>query len=87
MALYMLLSENTSLEKLAAVFSEGDGLLLLADGVYLLPFLAHYKTVYVRSKDLQQRGISIDGFKNAVSLSDEQWVELTLSQQPVVSLK
>lgn len=87
MALYMLLSENTSLEKLAAVFSEGDGLLLLADGVYQLPFLVSYETVYVRSKDLQQRGISIDGFKNAVSLSDEQWVELTLSQQPVVSLK
>lgn len=87
MALYMLLSNNYPLEDLVAVFESDDCLLILGDGVYQLPFLTHFKQVYLRNKDLQQRGLSADDYKNIRIINDEEWVSLTLKHQPIVSLK
>ncbi len=87
MTLYMLLSDSYSLEKLQVVFSTNDSLLLVGDGVYQLPLLASFEQIYVRNKDLLQRGLSADNYRNVRCINDEQWLELTLKHKPIVSLK
>lgn len=87
MALYMLLSNHYSLDKLQAVFTADDNLLLLGDGVYQLPLLSAYKELYVRKSDIEQRGLNATDFDNLKCINDSQWVELTLNHGPVVSLK
>lgn len=87
MTLYMLLSNNYPLENLRTVFEPDDCLLVLGDGVYQLPFLSDFKQIYLRNKDMQQRGINPDTLNNIACISDEEWVALTLKHKPIVSLK
>ena len=87
MALYMLLTDNYPLEDLRTAFEADDCLLVLAHGVYQLPFLTNFKQIYLRNKDLQQRGLSTDNYNNTYIIDDEEWVSLTLKHKPIVSLK
>src|SRR5690554_8080204 len=84
MALYQLQSATYSLDKLTAVYTDSDCLLLIGDGVYQLHSTAAFKSVYVRQKDLEQRGINT-ALEHIILVSDEEWVNLTLTHQPVRS--
>ena len=84
MTLHMLMSSAPHWpEHLAPLLGPGDALLLVGDGVYLLPFFSQQANLFVRQRDLEQRGLSLS--LPATSLDDAEWVTLTLSHQPVVS--
>lgn len=61
-----------------------DAVLLAGDGVYLLPQLETVPLLYVRTSDLQQRGLS-NLPPNAILIDDAHWVQLTLDHTTVVS--
>ncbi len=84
MALHILMSPAPHWPaQLQPILSADDVLLLAGDGVYLLPFFHHLARVYVRERDLEQRGISL--LPSAQALNDTDWVNLTLAHQPVLS--
>lgn len=87
MALYMLLSHSYPLSQLQSKLAASDCLMLAGDGVYQLPLLSNHAELYVRAADIEQRGLNPADYKNATCINDNQWVELTLKHQPVVSLK
>lgn len=84
MTLHMLSSTNSDkIDAMRAVICPEDKLLLLADAIYKAPQLAKLATLYVREKDLRQRGLALKLIE-VRTIDDKQWVELTLSQPKTI---
>lgn len=85
MSLHMLMSAAPHWpERLKQTVGPQDELLLVGDGVYLLPQLLGHPNLYVREQDLMQRGLTTE-HKGVTYVTDEEWVHFTLIHQPVVS--
>ncbi len=83
MTLHVLLSAAAHLPaQVSGLIREDDAVLLLGDGVYLQAHFSSQAQLYLRQQDLQQRGIQAS---TGQTISDEEWVALTLTHQPVVS--
>jgi len=83
MTLHVLLSAAAHLPaQVSGLIREDDAVLLLGDGVYLQAHFRSQAQLYLRQQDLQQRGIQAS---TGQTISDEEWVALTLTHQPVVS--
>jgi sulfur relay protein TusB/DsrH len=91
MALHLLATFNSdSLRSCLASVGESDILLLLGDGVYLLQSVeilalcqAATSNLYVLSEDLQARIPEVKAVPRQINYA--QWVDLTLTHNPVVS--
>lgn len=83
MTLHLLSTSNPDkLNNMQSFLQTNDLVILLADAVYLAASLSLTNPLYARSKDIAQRGLTPAA--NLTLITDEQWVELTLSHQPVV---
>ncbi|QQD24131.1 hypothetical protein GJQ55_06410 [Venatoribacter cucullus] len=83
MTMHILLSGSVQLPpQILPLLADGDAVLLLGDGVYLQAHFRSRAQLYLRQQDLQQRGIQAS---TGQTISDEEWVALTLTHQPVVS--
>lgn len=83
MTMHILLSDSVQLPpQILPLLADGDAVLLLGDGVYLQAHFSSQTQLYLRQQDLQQRGIHAS---TGQTISDEEWVALTLTHQPVVS--
>ena len=89
MALHLISSINSDkLAQMRALLQEQDAIALIGDGVYAQQHLQQQlqplnQTIYVRSSDLKQRGLQ--PLAHVQSISDSQWVALTLVHAPVIS--
>lgn len=85
MALHLISSISSErLTQMRALLQAQDVIVLIGDGVYAQPQLQQLKQItYVRSSDLKQRGLQ--ALSSIQTISDSQWVALTLAHAPVIS--
>ncbi|WP_430462535.1 DsrH/TusB family sulfur metabolism protein [Thalassolituus sp. LLYu03] len=82
--IHQIFSPNPSvLMDVSALAAAGDCVLLLGDGVYLQEQAAAHFTVYVRAQDAATRGLAVTA--SATSISDQEWLALTMSHTKPIS--
>lgn len=83
MTLHQIFSANKStLEKAIALADRDDILLLLGDGSYLAHLSIPGISLRVREKDLTGRGLPDN---NAQPVTDDEWLQLTLTTDKTLS--
>lgn len=84
MALHQIFHSQDLDNNLIANLSDQDELILIADGCYLAEKINSplAERTYLLADDAQQRGVTSS---KLTSLSDTEWVELTLKHEQVIS--
>ncbi len=85
MTLHLVFSPQAFLtQELQAQVQGGDKVLLLGDALYSMTTFAAWHEVYVREKELTERGLT-QAHARIQRIDDAMWVDLTLNAKNTLS--